>query len=103
MNLLKKSEIPQDAELYGKFESQLQEIVIRGHRIELHLHPHWLDVRKENNEWVFQSYKHYKLNSLTEEKIIELFQEGVEASESYCTESCSRLCSLCLSCRGMVC
>ena len=78
LNLLKKSEIPQDAELYGKFESQLQEIVIRGHRIELHLHPHWLDVRKENNEWVFQSYKHYKLNSLTEEKIIELFQEGVE-------------------------
>ena len=78
LNLLKKSEIPQDAELYGKFESQLQEIVIRGHRIELHLHPHWLDVRKENNEWVFQSYKHYKLNSLTEEKIIELFQVGVE-------------------------
>ena len=50
LNLLKKSEIPQDAELYGKFESQLQEIVIRGHRLSyISILIGWMSVRKIMN------------------------------------------------------
>lgn len=78
LNLLRTSEKFADRELYEKFEEQLRDIVARGHRIELHLHPHWLDARQNNHEWIFHSYKHYKLNSLTVEKIQDLFSEGVE-------------------------
>ncbi len=78
LNLLRTSAEPENLELYKKFEEQLRDIVARGHRIELHLHPHWLDARQVEREWVFQSYEHYKLNSLPVEKIQELFREGVE-------------------------
>ena len=79
LNLLKSSKVPGDLGLYKEFENQLEEIVSQGHRIELHLHPHWLDVRRGNNdEWLFESYEHYKLNSLAEEKILCLFKEGVD-------------------------
>lgn len=78
LNLLKTSAEPENLRLYKKFEEQLRDIVARGHRIELHLHPHWLDARQIGHEWVFQSYEHYKLNSLPVEKIQELFKEGIE-------------------------
>ncbi len=56
LNLLRTSAEPENLELYKKFEEQLRDIVARGHRIELHLHPHWLDARQVEREWVFQSY-----------------------------------------------
>lgn len=64
---------------YTTIEKQLIEIVTKGHKIELHLHPHWLDAYWDavNNTWIFSSYKHYKLNSLNSTQISEIFDSTV--------------------------
>lgn len=46
-------------------ETQIKDIVRRGHRIELHLHPHWIDAQYNGDgTWNFQNYTHYALSSL---------------------------------------
>jgi len=57
---------------------QLQLLVSKGHRIELHLHPHWLDAKYERPEWIFPNYDHYRLQSLPEDKVMDLFISGTE-------------------------
>jgi hypothetical protein len=68
---------------FQQIESQLIRLVKLGHRIELHLHPHWLDAKYNStkNQWFFPTYKHYMLSSLPEEKIIELFSTGINLLE----------------------
>lgn len=64
-----------------KIKEQLQAIVAQGSRIELHLHPHWLDAEYVEGEWMFPSYKKYRLQSLTEEEISKLFSTGTQILE----------------------
>jgi hypothetical protein len=59
-------------------KEQLQLLVAKGHRIELHLHPHWLDAEYENSKWIFPNYNHYRLQSLPEEKVTDLIISGCE-------------------------
>ena len=64
---------------YAFIESQLKDIIRRGHRIELHIHPHWVDAKYNGDgTWDFSDFKHYCLNSFTEEEIVGLFEEGTE-------------------------
>lgn len=59
-------------------ENQLKDMVRRGHRIELHIHPHWVDaIYNGDGTWDFSDFTHYSLNSFTEEEIIQMFEEGV--------------------------
>jgi len=58
-------------------KEQLKTLVRKGHRIELHLHPHWEDAVYLNGNWVFPSYKHYRLDSLPENRILKYFIDGV--------------------------
>jgi hypothetical protein len=58
-------EIKQDRIL---IEKQILNLVRRGHNIQLHLHPHWLDARYENSKWKF-TYKRFKLHRLSDESI----------------------------------
>lgn len=67
-------------------KEQLQVLVSKGHRIELHLHPHWLDAKFEDGEWLFPSYRYYRLQNLPEEKITDLFISGVEVLEDIAKE-----------------
>jgi hypothetical protein len=62
-----------------KIKQQLQALISNGHRIELHLHPHWLDAVYQQGEWVFPSLRYYRLQSLPEERVTELFVSGVQA------------------------
>ena len=49
---------------YNLIVSQLKDIVRRGHRIELHIHPHWVNAKYNNDgTWDFSDYSHYSLNS----------------------------------------
>lgn len=64
-----------------KIKEQIQAIVVQGSRIELHLHPHWLDAEYVEGEWRFPSYKKYRLQSLAEEEIAELFRAGTRMLE----------------------
>lgn len=62
---------------YQMIVDQLKDIVRRGHRIELHIHPHWVDAKyKGEGTWDFSDFRHYSLNSFTEEEIKEMFVEG---------------------------
>lgn len=64
---------------YQIISEQIKDIVRRGHRVELHIHPHWVDARYiGSGEWDFSNFNHYSLNSFTESEIIEMFKEGVD-------------------------
>lgn len=63
---------------YTLIYNQLKDIVRRGHRIELHIHPHWVNARYNGDgTWDFSDFSHYSLNSFSEEEIIGMFEEGV--------------------------
>ncbi len=70
----------------GLLKNQIQELVSKGHRVELHLHPHWLDAVYEGNEWSFPTYKSYRLHNLPESKITDLFVTGAQVLESIARE-----------------
>lgn len=58
-------------------ENQLRDMVRRGHRIELHLHPHWVDAKYNGDgTWDYTEYRHYSLNSFSEDEIIHFFKYG---------------------------
>lgn len=60
-----------------KIIQQLKELLKEGHRLELHLHPHWLDAKYVDGKWLFDTYEHYRLHSLNRKQINGLFEEGV--------------------------
>lgn len=60
-------------------KEQVRDMVRRGHRIELHLHPHWIDAKYNGDgTWDFSDYRHYSLSSLGEEIIVNMFKEGAD-------------------------
>lgn len=65
---------------------QLKEIIRRGHRIELHIHPHWIDAKFCNNKWDFSNFSHYCLNSFKKDEITSFFIEGTQMLESIARE-----------------
>ena len=67
-------------------KDQLSTLVRKGHRIELHLHPHWEDAIYSSGNWIFPSYKHYRLDSLPDHKILEYFIAGVNELNSIARE-----------------
>lgn len=75
-----------DFETFEKIERQLQEIVSDGHRIELHLHPHWLDAQWRDDTWIFPTYRYYRLHALPKEKIVQLFLSGKTLLEEIVSE-----------------
>ena len=63
---------------YEMIVAQLKDLVRRGHRIELHIHPHWVDAKYNGDgTWDFSNFTHYSLNSFSEKEIIQMFEEGV--------------------------
>lgn len=60
-------------------KEQVRDLVRRGHRVELHLHPHWIDAKYNGDgTWDFSDFSHYSLSSLEEDTIVEMFREGTE-------------------------
>lgn len=67
--------------------NQLKDIIGRGHRIELHIHPHWIDAKYNGDgTWNFSEYQRYSLNRFTEEEITEMFVEGTNLLVSIARE-----------------
>ncbi len=64
-----------------EIEKQLMKLISLGHSIELHLHPHWLDAIYHDSSWEFTSYEHYRLHTLSKEKILNLFIDGRDRIE----------------------
>lgn len=60
-------------------KDQIRDMVRRGHRIELHLHPHWIDAKYNGDgTWNYADFTHYSLSSLDEDTIVRMFKEGSE-------------------------
>lgn len=81
--LTENSETKEEAKL---IVCQLKDIVKSGSRIELHLHPHWLDAKYKNGLWDFSNYTHYCLDSLNVEEVVSLFVEGTDFLNSLARE-----------------
>jgi hypothetical protein len=71
-----------------KIKNQLKTLVSKGHRIELHLHPHWGDAIYIDGKWTF-TYEHYRLDSLSEQEIIKHFRNGVNELNNIAREEIS--------------
>jgi len=72
---------------YDAIVNQLKDIVHRGHRIELHIHPHWVDAKYNGDgTWNFNEFEHYSLNSFTKDEITEMFVGGTNLLESIARE-----------------
>jgi len=63
-------------EIAKMIKNQLQKLIMHGHRIELHLHPDWLNAKYNGFEWDFNNNKNYRLDSLDEKTIKNLFVTG---------------------------
>lgn len=72
---------------YTSIVEQLKDMVHRGHRIELHIHPHWVDAKYNGDgTWDFGDFRHYSLNSFSKNEITEMFIEGTSLLESIARE-----------------
>ena len=68
---------------YISIVEQLKDMIRRGHRIELHIHPHWVDAKYNGDgTWNFDEFRHYSLNSFTKDEITDMFVEGTNLLES---------------------
>lgn len=65
----------------GLIIDQLKNIVRCGNRIELHIHPHWVDAKYINSKWDFSDFSHYCLNSFSQDEITHMFVEGTNMLE----------------------
>ncbi|MDR6553871.1 hypothetical protein [Paenibacillus qinlingensis] len=83
LRLLEHEQTRTTAEL---FKSQLQRLVASGSRIEPHLHPHWLDATYVNGAWEFPHYQRYRLQSLSETEIFDLFLKSCRVLEEIAGE-----------------
>ena len=75
---LQSSHDTKNQRTFSFIKNQLQEIIKSGSRIELHLHPHWIDAAYGDGLWEFPTLKHYKLSSLTSEQLEAAFSEGIK-------------------------
>ena len=73
---LSDSKIKSDLNL---LKNQIYDIIRRGHRIELHLHPHWIDAKyKGEGKWDFSVYQHYSLTSFSEDEVTDYIVKGTD-------------------------
>ena len=75
--LLAKEQCPSD---YEKVVNQLRWLVSEGHRIELHLHPHWVDANYNvsDAQWYFDNYRYYRVSKCPKEMIADLFRRSYD-------------------------
>ncbi len=87
LKYLKEEGTERTEEDYNLIYSQLKDIVKRDHRIELHIHPHWVDAKYNGDgTWDFSDFTHYSLNSFSEDEIVKMFEDGVSFLTSIARE-----------------
>ena len=71
------------------FENQIREIILQGHDVQLHLHPHWLESSYENGK--MNPSSKFKLGDYAEEtgkhSIENIVKTGVEALTALCRQA----------------
>jgi hypothetical protein len=73
---------------YKPYTEQLQEAVKRGHDVQLHLHPHWLTSRFENNTFIpSKDYKIADFASNPTFSIETIIEMGIEFLRLECAQA----------------
>lgn len=67
---------------FNLVSEQLKSIIKVGSSVELHLHPQWLDALKNGSLIEFKSFDNFRLHSLGETEILDLFRKSIELLES---------------------
>lgn len=80
---LEKEGLKNDYEL---IENNIQLLVEKGHQVELHLHPHWMDAKYDpiSKEWNLSKYENYKLQSLSQNDLNSIFEQGYNKLTKIC-------------------
>lgn len=63
------------------FENQVKEMVSRGHDVQLHIHPHWEKAVYQENGWIFNMDKCYKLDDFSDveiDRIVRLYKDTLD-------------------------
>ena len=63
---------------YIKITDQLLSLLKDGHRIELHIHPHWRYAVFDNSEFFIRDVRHFNIMNFSEKEINELILSGVQ-------------------------
>ena len=71
---------------YTKVSRQLDQILEKGHDIQLHIHPHWEDSIWKNGNWYFDTSR-YKLSDFSHEDVVEICRTYKGALSQYTNES----------------
>lgn len=67
---------------------QLREAVQRGHDVQLHLHPQWINARWHGTCWVLD-YKHYNLTDFEDDQMLALLRRGKDNLETMLRPYCA--------------
>lgn len=67
---------------FNLVSEQLKSIIKVGSSVELHLHPQWLDACKISDQIRFKSFDNYRLHSLSDVEVLNLFRKSIELLES---------------------
>lgn len=83
--LLKLTELqnahPQLKKDFELISEQLKTMIRNGHRIELHLHPYWIDATYDGTHWHLPTFRYTKLQSMPKQQAHELFAAGKQLLE----------------------
>lgn len=80
------SKNPDFNEITAKIKSQLHKLLRDGHRLELHLHPQWLNAEYTNGEWTFPPPIKYSIQEFEEAEQYKIFKTGYDALQEICHE-----------------
>lgn len=62
---------------YDKIVSQLKDLYLNGHDLQLHIHPNWLYATYNNGHWT-SVLTDYKLSDMSEKDVERMFNEGID-------------------------
>jgi len=71
---------------YKKIKDQLLSLLDSGHRIELHLHPHWFFSTLDGNNFFIKDFKHFNIMNFSDEEIRKFFHSGYQILQEIANE-----------------
>lgn len=76
----------------AKIENNIHLILGGGHRIELHIHPQWIDAVADDGKdtFTFKDYRYYSLNDCPKEVEENLFDDAFQTLDGICKRFDSR-------------
>lgn len=89
LSFLKKQE---NVSQLSKIEDNILSILNNGHRVELHIHPQWIDAVVQNggSAFRFKNYRYYSLRDCPNEVGVSLFDDAITLLSSICQRHDSR-------------